>query len=367
MTEEREIAGFVVPFTIGIISATYSLSQFWSSHIVPVATSVFIAAFPLILLLHPSRRKRDRRVIMTLVVIAASGCGLLTGFTHRLASIAINTDFTLVPDWLAGLGVRMKQRIDSLPFSHNSTNAVISALITGDRSDLTKELSSIFRESGASHILALSGLHLGIIYGIIPRILSVAGKSLNARRLRYILTVSACAIYTAATGAGASITRAFLFIFIGETAALSGRHRNIVVTLMASLFIQLLFSPGSAKDIGFQLSYAAMAGIAFIYPRLKGLWPEGTGGIMKRIWESAAISISCQLTTGPLAYMYFGTFARHFLLTNLLAMPLTCIIIPISMLTAGLDAAGICPDILLKATEILVCTMIDCLKTIATM
>jgi competence protein ComEC len=136
---------------------------------------------------------------------------------------------------------------------------------------------------------------------------------------------------------------------------------------MSALLIQLLISPESARDIGFQLSYSALAGIAFIFPWLKNLWPDGKGGLMKWMWVTASMSVSCQITTGPLAYFYFGTFPQHFLLTNLIAMPLTGLIIPSGLLTLALDSAGICPEFMIRLTEQLVVLMTEAMKIVASM
>jgi competence protein ComEC len=130
--------------------------------------------------------------------------------------------------------------------------------------------------------------------------------------------------------------------------------------------IHLTFDPISAKDVGFQLSYAAMFGIAYIFPYMRKMWTNDLK-ILKWIWESAALSISCQLTTGPLAWYYFGTFPQYFLLTNLLALPLTGILIPIALLTVTMTAVGWCPDIVIYVTECLAQSMIEALSIIASM
>ena len=88
---------------------------------------------------------------------------------------------------------------------------------------------------------------------------------------------------------------------------------------------------------------------------------------MKWIWISAAMSIACQITTGPLAYLYFGTFPQHFILTNLLALPLTGLIIPASLITIALHSLGICPHVIMWATEALVSLLTNILSVISTM
>ena len=125
-----------------------------------------------------------------------------------------------------------------------------------------------------------------------------------------------------------------------------------------------------------------MAGIAFIFPFLKEMWPEesekkGTAPLtavgrltskaMHWIWNSTALSISCQITTGPLAYLYFRSMPMYFLLTNLLSLPLTGVLIPVALLTLGCSALGWYPDMLVQATDMLTGVLIWSLEVISTM
>jgi competence protein ComEC len=141
---------------------------------------------------------------------------------------------------------------------------------------------------------------------------------------------------------------------------------------MSSLLIQLCITPQAISSVGFQLSYAAMAGIAFIYPWIRNFWPgKGRDGFFRNhvrwIWDSAALSISCQLATGPLVYLYFGSIPKHFIMTNLAALPLTGLLIPSAVATVILNHTGICPDILIRITEKLADLLTGCLETIACM
>jgi competence protein ComEC len=197
--------------------------------------------------------------------------------------------------------------------------------------------------------------------------MSLAGGFPKARVFQGILCILTCTIYSLATGAGASIIRALIFVIIREIAKLSHRQPDLKDILASSLIIQLTICPSDISDIGFQLSYAAIAGIAWIHPYLKDIWPEDSEPILKRIWDSASISISCQLTTGPLAWLYFGTFPQYFILTNLIALPLTGLIIPAALLTAVLSAMGICPNLLIQGTEMLVNALCSSLEIIASM
>ena len=367
MIVEREIAGFVLPFTLGIMAATALSGLFCTSSYALAALSQIPVAVSIFLLTHPSRRRWNHNFIILLVLVAATGCGLFTGFTHSLSSTGFDHNHSAISELFSSLEKPLISGIEKIPFKDISTNRIIVALIAGERSGISYETISAFRESGASHILALSGLHLGVIYGIITWLLSFLGHSPRANKVKAILITVSCGLYTMTTGAAASTTRAFLFILLRETSRLCNRYQSTAQILMSALFIQLLISPGAIRDIGFQLSYAAMAGIAFIFPWLKSLWPEGKGGIMKWIWVSASMSIACQVTTGPLAYLYFGTFPQHFLLTNLIALPLTGLIIPLSLLTLVLNNAGICPEFMTGLTERLVVLMTEAMEIIASM
>ncbi len=369
MEAERDLAGIALPFAAGVAAVAFYGGLF---HTVPqlclgVAYSCIIMTSAL--LLHPTHNALAPNKIRLAICLCLACCGLLCGLTSEILKVCIPSGRGIL-EYIGSSGHAMGKAIDSISFHSRDTNAIIKALLIGDRSDIPTHITEAFRKSGASHILALSGLHLGVIYAIVTKMLQFIGNSPWARVIRSVATVLICGFYTLATGAGASITRAFLFILIGETARLTGRFRSTGTVLMTALLIHLAIIPQDLREAGFQLSYAAMAGIAFIFPRLNSLWPETSERKpqpLKWIWNTAAMSISCQITTGPIAYMYFGTFPAHFLLTNLIALPLTGIIIPASLLTLLLDIFGICPPILSRASEMLITALSKALETISSM
>lgn len=365
MEAERDLAGLVLPFAAGVAAVVYAESIFCRY---PISLTIIImlsCGAGLSFLMHPFRKSAETSVRNTLIISTGLTAGMLCGCTATMTYVSSLETYRE----FRNIGSAMEAAIDGIPFAEAQTNSILKALITGNRSDIPVHITEAFRKSGASHILALSGLHLGIIYGIVYNLLRIVGNTRYATFIRSGITILLCGLYTVATGAGPSITRAFLFILLSETARLTGRHRSTGSSLLASLLIQLALSPTSIKSAGFQLSYAAMAGIAFIFPWLEGLWPDDGKKFnpVRWMWKSAAMSISCQLTTGPLAFIYFGTFPKYFLLTNLMALPLTGIIIPASLLTLALSIIGICPDILLRATEMLVTALSEALNIISSM
>lgn len=373
MKVERDIAGMTLPFAVGTATVVWAGGTLCSRPFFSSIAASLVILGTCVLLCSPNHRKLDPFTVRTIIAAAFASCGILCGIRAVLIPTGISST-DAIPAWIMNMGTATGEAIDSIGFRNHDTNAMIKALIVGDRSDIPGHITEAFRESGASHILALSGLHLGIIYGIIGKSLSILGNSVSARRLRSFATVVTCGLYTLATGAGASITRAFIFILLGESAKITGRYRNLGSVLMVSLLLHLAIDPAAIREVGFQLSYAAMAGIAFIYPWLKGFWPERTerksvwfARATGWIWNTAALSISCQITTGPLAYLYFRSFPTHFLLTNLISLPLTGLIIPTALMTLLLNLWGICPEILLRATETLVTALSAALKVISSM
>lgn len=365
MNAEREIAGFALPFTAGIlfsISGIWPASGFWAiSSLVITCTFLIYPAFP-------NHNRVHIPITWAFIALTAFFCGVNTGVTHQIISAGADAPPRGLTYVLLDAGKRMSEAINRIPFQHKDTNAIINALLTGYRADIPTDISDTFRQSGAAHILALSGLHLGIIYGIVNKLLSIAGNSPIARKTRMVLVLTICGAYTLATGAGPSITRAFIFIAVAETAKMTGRHKSTKSLFFSALTIQLVLSPLSVRSVSFQLSYAAMAGIAFIFPHIRNLWPEsedGSSGVLKRIWESASLSIACQMTTGPLAWIYFQSIPHYFILTNLIALPLSGLIIPFAIVTLILDLIGICPYIMTRATECLVETLTAALEIIS--
>ena len=371
MKVEREIAGFTLPFAAGILLISLAGNHFYSSHHVWASVSLGACMVMLIWFMHPSH-KNIGTIGRVLIIGGLALClGIFCGECGKILSVSSSEGEFM--QRAKEFGAMMQYSVDSIPFADPKTNAVIKALLTGERADIPSSVAAAFRDSGASHILALSGFHLGIIYGIVRLLLSALGNRRKALLIRASFTIAACGFYTMATGAGASIVRAFLFIILHETATLTHRHHSTGSVLLAALFIQLVISPGSITSVGFQLSYAAMAGIAFIYPWLRDIWPGNPfddGRFTKAvrwIWNSAAMSFSCQVTTAPLAWIYFHSFPRHFLLTNLLSLPLSSLIIPAGLATTALNAAGICAKPLVSITERLVLILARSLEIISGM
>lgn len=203
--------------------------------------------------------------------------------------------------------------------------AVARALAIGDKSSLTREIRAAYRDSGAMHLLALSGLHVGIIYGILSLILSPLGGFSHLRRLRAALILCFLWVFALVSGLSPSILRAVMMITVFEISQFISGARSGPSALALSAILSVLINPEAPRELSFQLSYSAVAGIYLIYPRLS-LLLSTRSRLLRYAWNTASLAISCQLTCGVLAYLYFGTFPRYFLVTNLLAVPLATLV-----------------------------------------
>ena len=373
MRVEREITGAALPFVFGAGSFLYA-AKFAAAHPYGTASASICASIILLfILLHIRNYQKSETVTWLMVIATMTICGIMTAATSCVLSVSTDAEAGRIREAAMDFGEKMKEAIEALPFRTETTGQLMKALLTGDRDGLSPEVTKTFRSSGASHILALSGLHLGIIYGIMRFLTRGFGNSRPARFIRSFVLIGTCGFYTLATGAGASIVRAFIFIVIGECIRLSGRQSILRNTVMTALIIHLAIMPSAIKETGFQLSYAAILGIAFIFPWMQGFWPGDRHEdawhtrCVRWIWDSAAMSISCQIATAPLAFMYFGTFPTQFILTNLIALPLTGVIIPMSLATLAASMFGWHPQLLLEATDWTVSLLCESLGLLSTM
>ena len=229
----------------------------------------------------------------------------------------------------------------------NSQSAILTAFVTGSKESIGKSTKETFRSSGAAHLLALSGLHVGILFMILNRITALFSITLAARRMRVLVVVGCTAAFLAITGFIPSLARAIIMAAICSIAKVWGYRIARAETLVITAFLLICYNPQVVASIGFQLSFAAMAGIMLIMPTLseslkrvmerrrgRGMASRTTCWCAERIAAPLLLTISCQITTLPLCLYYFQSFSNYYLITNLIAIPVVAI--TLYMLTAAL-------------------------------
>jgi competence protein ComEC len=204
--------------------------------------------------------------------------------------------------------------------------AVASALILGSSDQLDAETRREYAGSGAMHILSVSGMHVAVIFAVLNLILGFMDKRNNLKLLKTIILILAIWFYAAITGFSPAVLRAawmITFVIIGTTWM---RQANIYNVLAASALLITIADPLIITNAGFQLSYIAVLGIVALEPLIYRLWIP-RWWITNWVWKVIAVSIAAQIATFPLACYYFHQFANYFLLTNLVAIPISAFVI----------------------------------------
>lgn len=224
---------------------------------------------------------------------------------------------------------RLRSKSLSLYESFDLTDdaqAFISALTLGYKNDLTENLKDAFRVTGTAHVLAVSGLHVGIIYLVISILFSFIGNRGRPYFIRQCLVIVFLWAYAFIAGMSASIIRASIMLSINCVGNIFNRKGFTINTLFAAAFLILIFNPYSLYDISFQMSFGAVLSILYFHPKFESIYTP-TNKIIKYIWNLSTISLSAQLGIFPIILYYFGTFPTYFLITNIFVIPLIVLII----------------------------------------
>jgi competence protein ComEC len=215
---------------------------------------------------------------------------------------------------------------------------ILSALTLGYREELDRDVQQSFSASGAMHVLAVSGLHTGIVWGILMWILTIGGwckplyEEKGKRWLLGGILLTLLWIYAFITGLSPSVLRSALMLSFWELSYLMKRHTSHWNPILAAAVIILLINPLALWSVSFQLSFAAVLGIMVIaswmqqHTRLRSGWSKYIGGLLM-------VSIGAQLATMPLTLYYFGQTSNYFALTNLIVIPLAFVVLLLGLVS----------------------------------
>lgn len=208
---------------------------------------------------------------------------------------------------------------------------LVKAMLLGRRDDLRSDQIDDYTTSGTVHILSVSGMHVAIIFWVITFLLGWL-KKLKGGKYVYLTTViSLMCFYALVTGLAPSVLRATLMCVVFVLADVFSKKNNSINSLAISAFIILLIDPQAIFDVGFQLSYLAMAGIFLLYKPIVSIWSP-TGQPAKYVWQITALSFAAQLATFPLSLYYFHQFPFYFWLVNPFVITFTNGLLPAALL-----------------------------------
>lgn len=203
--------------------------------------------------------------------------------------------------------------------------SVVSALTVGYKDELSADIRETYSIAGASHVLALSGLHIGFLYVLFLFLLKPLGQSRMMSFLRGTTIILLLWAFAFFTGLSPSVVRSVIMFSLFALAEALKRDNFSFNTLSAAAFFMILFSPEWLFDVGFQLSFCAVASLILFYPVLDSFVQPRTK-VGKKLWQLAGVSLVAQIGTAPLVAYYFSRLSVHFLLSTLVVIPMASLI-----------------------------------------
>lgn len=254
-----------------------------------------------------------------------------------------------VPVKLNYLALRLREKIISGWDTSSRHIAILCALTLGNKKLLDQDTRADFSSAGAMHLLAVSGLHVGMIWWILNLVI-VVPKRKNWQLLKLGILVSILWFYAGVTGFSESVTRSVTMFTILSLSNALNRRSIVLNSLFLSAFILLVLDPDRLFEAGFQLSYLAVFGIIVFQPLISA-WYANYHPIVRRLLDLLTVSISAQIFTLPLSIHLFHQFPVYFLLTNLIAIPLVSLILVTFIISLPLLIMNFSKEFTLRVLE----------------
>ena len=226
-------------------------------------------------------------------------------------------------NWVVRNSLKARKYFEQVLEEHVDTErerAIALALILGVKDELTDDISAAYSAAGAMHVLAVSGLHVGVIYGILLFVMAPLMKKRYGKWIFFLVTITALWAYAFVTGLSPSVLRAVTMFSFVTLAKVGGRQSNIYNTLAISALVLLCFNPYLIMAVGFQLSFLAVFGIVYLQPRIYS-WLYISNKFLDKIWVITSVSIAAQIATAPLVVLYFHQLPTYFFISNLFVIP----------------------------------------------
>lgn len=242
--------------------------------------------------------------------------------------------------------------------------AVMQALLLGQRQELSKETNQNYASAGAMHILALSGLHIGIILIILNWFLKPLDRFRKAKLIKIIILLLALWSFALISGFSPSVVRAvsmFSFLAIGMQL---NRRTSAMNSVFASLLILLIFNPYYIFQAGFQLSYLAVIAIILLYPKINALYTPRFK-LDKILWNIVSVSCAAQIGVLPLSLYYFHQFPGLFIFSNLIILPFLGMLLGLGFLVIFLAMINVLPEFVVDFYARLISTLNKFVRFIA--
>ena len=231
---------------------------------------------------------------------------------------------------------------------------IIQALLLGQRNEISSETYDDYKNAGAVHILAVSGLHIGILLLMLQFLLRPFERLPGGKTIKLIFIVGLLWGFALLAGLSPSVVRAVtMFSFVAYALYLNRPGNTFNILALSMFFILLTIDPLLLFQVGFQMSYAAVFAIVWMYPLLEKLW-HPKNKITRYFWQLLSVSIAAQLGVLPISLFYFHQFPGLFFISNLLIVPALGLILGMGILVILLAIFNHLPDILVTVYDTLI-------------
>lgn len=227
------------------------------------------------------------------------------------------------------LGLLHRMRLGPLP---QPALALVEALTLGWRADIDPETQGHFRDAGLAHLLAVSGLHVGLLVALVGGLLLPLGKRKGGRIVRGIVQLGVVWTFCLLSGAAPSTQRAALMFSLFVVADITDRRTPKGNLLAFAAMVTLLLRPSLLFDVGWQLSYSAVAGILLARPVIMAF--------RSRLWQSAMVSLAATCATLPVTITRFQCVPLYFLIANVVVVPLSGLLLGLALLYVAFPCAA---------------------------
>ncbi len=292
--------------------------------------------------------------------------GIIWQFYGNAENMAIlgksNSPLLKIRRWSSKTQKYLAHTLDKY-FVDREAAAIAKALILGFKADIDVNVQARFAGAGVMHLLAVSGLHVGIIYLICYFLL---GRVSGYRQLKIAILICVIFTYALITGLSPSVLRASVMIAVVLLGSLLQRKTNVYNSLTVAAFLLLSINPLMIFQVGFQLSFAAVTGIVWLYPKIHSIW-RPSNKYIGYFWSLLCVSGAAQLATLPLTWFYFQQFPAYFLLPNLILVPMTGIFIMLGFVGLALSFMPWLASVIFKLLEYALQTTNSALDFLLTM
>ncbi|MBP5317896.1 MAG: ComEC/Rec2 family competence protein [Paludibacteraceae bacterium] len=270
-----------------------------------------------------------------LIALGRTVCELEYNYIQNVCSS--QNGQSVLGDWVGQLREGLGTQIGR--YTSGETQALLRALLLGDKSGLSVVQRDCFRQAGCAHILAVSGLHVGIVYGALRAVCRRPCRALGPRLAQVAVQLAGLWAYATICGLPPSVVRSALMFSVIAVGYCFEQRPDTCNSVFFSAFLLLLYRPSYLYDIGFQLSYTAVIGILAFAGEFQRL-VEPLTWLGRQLLSLEAVSLAAQMATAPLCLYYFHSFPIYFPISNLLAVPAATAFVYLGI---GLLAGGLWP------------------------